>query len=171
LGYLKLRLQGRRVISHEGELLKVWSDKLTPDPVVAAKIERYKRQVAPQVGEVVGRMPVRLVRDYNRESSLGSFVADIMREVSRAEVAFENAGGLRADLPEGEVTKGHVLDALPFLNTLVVCEMTGAQIREVLEQGLSLERGLIQVSGLRAAYDLSRPVGSVWLNCKSAAPR
>ena len=52
-----------------------------------------------------------------------------------------------------------MLDALPFVNTLVVCEMSGAQIREALEQGLSLERGLIQVSGLRAVYDLSRPVG------------
>jgi 5'-nucleotidase / UDP-sugar diphosphatase len=37
--------------------------------------------------------------------------------------------------------------------------MTGAQIREVLEQGLSLERGLIQVSGLAASYDLGNPVG------------
>src|SRR5262249_1138909 len=85
--------------------------------------------------------------------------ADVMREMSGADVAFENAGGLRADLPQGNVTNGNVLDALPFLNSLVVCEMTGAQIREVLEQGLTLERGLIQVSGLRATYDLSRPAG------------
>jgi 2',3'-cyclic-nucleotide 2'-phosphodiesterase (5'-nucleotidase family) len=56
------------------------------------------------------------------------------------------------------VTNGNVLDALPFVNTLVVCEMTGAEIREVLEQGLTLERGLIQVSGLRGTYDLKRPV-------------
>src|SRR5262249_14540552 len=65
---------------------------------------------------------------------------------------------LRADLPQGAVTNGNVLDALPFVNTLVVCEMTGAEIREVLEQGLTLERGLIQVSGLRATYDLTRQV-------------
>jgi 2',3'-cyclic-nucleotide 2'-phosphodiesterase (5'-nucleotidase family) len=52
-----------------------------------------------------------------------------------------------------------VLDTLPFLNTLVTCEMTGAQIREVLEQGLTLERGLIQVSGLTASYDLRKPAG------------
>lgn len=159
LGYLKLRFRGGKVISHEGELLKVWSDKLTPDPVVAAKIQRYKNQVAPVIGKVVGRSKVRLVRDYNRESTLGSFVADVMREVSGADVAFENAGGLRADLPEGEVTNGNVLDALPFLNSLVVCEMTGAQIRQVLEQGFTLERGMMQVSGLRATYDMSRPAG------------
>ena len=158
LGYLKLTLRAKKLVSHEGELLKVWSDKLLPDPVVEAKIEHYKQQVAPQIGKVVGKSKTRLVRDYNAESSLGSFVADVMREVSGADIAIENAGGLRADLPEGLVTNGNVLDSLPFLNTLVVCEMTGVEIREVLEQGLSLERGLVQVSGLRATYDLSRPI-------------
>lgn len=159
LGYLKLHLKGKKIISHEGELLKVWSDQLTPDPVVAAKVELYKQKVAPEIGGVVGRASVRLVRDYRAESLLGAFVADVMRTVSGTEVGITNAGGLRADLPQGPVTKGNVLDALPFLNTVVICEMTGAQIREVLEQGFTLERGMIQVSGLRARYDMSRPSG------------
>lgn len=160
LGYLKLRLAGGKVAAHSGELLKVWSDQLPPDPLVAAKLARYKRQVAAEIAQPVGRLRERLVRDYNDESSLGDFVADVMRETAGADAAFENAGGLRADLPRGTVTNGDVLDALPFLNTLVTCEMTGAQIRAVLEQGLSLERGLVQISGLRVHYDLSRPVGS-----------
>ena len=157
LGYLKLRLRGRKVVAHQGQLLKVWSDRLTPDPTVAAKIQRYKQQVAPQIGEVVGRTPVRLIRDYRAESLLGAFVADVMRAQSGADIAFENAGGLRADIPQGAITKGDVLDALPFVNTLVVCDMTGAQIRAVLEQSFTLTRGMMQVSGLRATYDMRRP--------------
>lgn len=160
LGYLKVKVNGGKVVSHEGELLKVWSDQLEPDPVVAAKIAKYKKMLAPKIGIVQGRLEKRLVRDYNRESSLGNFVADVMKDISGAEAAVTNAGGLRADLPEGEVTNGNVLDALPFVNTVVVCEMTGAQIKEVMEQGFSLERGMIQVSGLKAIYDMSRPVGS-----------
>jgi 5'-nucleotidase/UDP-sugar diphosphatase len=159
LGYLRLSVREKKIVRHEGVLLKVWSDKLTPNPAIAAKVRRYKEQVAPIIGKVVGRSAVRLVRDYNHESLLGSFVADVMREEGGAEIAFENAGGLRADLPEGTVTNGNILDALPFLNSLVVCEMTGAQIREVIEQGLSLERGLIQASGLRATYDITKQNG------------
>ena len=160
LGYLKVKVNGGKVVSHEGELMKVWSDQLSPDSVVAAKIAKYKKLLAPKIGIVQGRLEKRLVRDYNRESSLGNFVADVMKEISGAQAAVTNAGGLRADLPEGEVTNGNVLDALPFVNTVVVCEMTGAQIREVMEQGFSLERGMIQVSGLKAVYDMSKPVGS-----------
>jgi 2',3'-cyclic-nucleotide 2'-phosphodiesterase (5'-nucleotidase family) len=157
LGYLKLRLKGRKVLAHQGELLKVWSDKLAPDPAVTAKVQSYKTQVAPLIGKVVGKSKVRLTRDYNAESTLGSFVADVMREESGADVAFENAGGLRADLPQGTITNGDVLDALPFLNSLVVCEMTGAQIMDILQQSFSLERGMMQVSGLKATYVTNLP--------------
>jgi len=159
LGYLKLSLSGGKVVGHEGRLIPVWSDQIEPDAKVVARLEPYRRLKAAAVGEVVGTASVRLVRDYRAESSLGCFVADVMRERSGAEIALTNAGGLRADLPEGPVTRGDVVDALPFVNSLVTLEMTGSQIRAVVERGLSLERGLIQVSGLRAVYDLGRPVG------------
>lgn len=159
LGYLKLRLSGGKVASHEGRLIVVKSDELPEDPEVVARLAPFRKAAEPTIGQVVGRSEGRLVRDYNRESSLGGFVADVMREAAGAEIAFQNAGGLRADLPEGAVTKANVLDALPFVNSLVTLEMSGALVREVLEQGLTLERGLIQVSGINATYDLSRPPG------------
>lgn len=160
LGYLKLTLNGKKIVAHSGELLKVWSDRFKPDAEVARKIAFYKQQTAAQIGVVQGVLQQRLVRDYNRESSLGNFVTDVLREVTGAEIGLTNAGGLRADLPAGEVTNGNVYDALPFVNSLVVCEMTGKQLKEVLEQGFSLERGMVQVSGLTARYDLSKPIGA-----------
>jgi 5'-nucleotidase / UDP-sugar diphosphatase len=132
---------------------------LTPDPVVAAKLAYNKRLLAPQIGEVLGVNEKRLVRDYRAESTLGSFVADVMRERAKADIAIENAGGLRWDIPAGEINKGHVLDALPFLNYLSVYVLTGVQIREVLEHSFSLIHGMAQVSGLRAVYDTRRPEG------------
>lgn len=159
LGLLRLTMQGKKVVARQGELVKVWSDRLAPDAEVAAKLAAYKQLVAPQIGETLGRSKSRLVRDYRAESSLGSLVADVMREYAHADIAIENAGGLRWDIPAGEVNKGHVLDALPFLNYLWTYQLTAAQIREVLEQSLGLLHGMAQVSGLRAVYDLRRPPG------------
>jgi 2',3'-cyclic-nucleotide 2'-phosphodiesterase/3'-nucleotidase len=60
-------------------------------------------------------------------------------------------------LPEGEIALVDLLDTYPFVDELVVLGMTGAQIRRVLEQSLTLERGLLQVSGIEIVYDLSKP--------------
>jgi 2',3'-cyclic-nucleotide 2'-phosphodiesterase (5'-nucleotidase family) len=159
LGYLRVKVRDGKVAGHDGRLLEVRSDELPPDPVVEARLAPYREAAGPVIGEVVGTLSRRLVRDYLAESSLGDFVADVMRETSGADAAFENAGGLRADLPAGAVTRGHVLDALPFVNSVVTMELTGAQIRAVIEQGLTLERGMVQVSGVRASYDLTLPPG------------
>lgn len=159
LGYLKLKVSDGKITSSKGELLKVWSDKYSPDAGVLAKIKEYRKKSAPEIGQYLGFLKTRLVRDYQRESSLGCFVADVIREAGNADVGFENAGGIRADIPAGEVTNGNVLDALPFFNRLSVLDMSGSEIKKVLEQGFSLERGMMQVSGLTAWYDMSKPVG------------
>ena len=160
LGVLRLTVRGGRVISHQGELLKTWSEKVEPDPAVAAVVDKYARQVAPLAGKPLFALGRRLYRAYNGESPLGNLTADAMREATGAEVALQNAGGLRADLPEGPITEGHVLDVLPFVNTLDTYRLTGAQLLEILGQSVTLERGMMQVSGLRMEYDLERPIGS-----------
>lgn len=161
LGFLRLQVDTDtgKVVHHEGRLLKTFSAKYPPDPFLHEKMEAYKQRYQDQIGVVLGRLEERLIRKYVEESSLGNFTCDVILEHTGADLAFNNAGGLRADLPRGEVTNGHVHDSLPFLNTAVVVEMNGAQIREVLEQSLTMERGMMQVAGLRAVYDLSRPIG------------
>lgn len=160
LGRLQLRIENRAVVSHRGELLTVWSDRLPPHAGVTARMAHYTRAIAEQIGPPIGRATSRLTRRYHKESLLGNYVADVMRARVRADVAITNAGGLRADLPEGVLTRAHVLDALPFLNTIVALELRGADLREITEHGLSLERGMLQVGGLEARYDMTRPVGS-----------
>jgi len=159
LGVLQLTVADRKVVAHRGELLKVWSDELPPHPAVAARVGHYQKLVAAEIGPEIGRATRRLVRKYNAESPLGSFVADVIRERAGCDVGVTNAGGLRADLPEGGLHRGHVLDALPFVNTVVGLELSGRDLRGVVEQGVSLAAGMCQVSGVRAVYDLARPPG------------
>ncbi len=159
LGRVKLKLRDRRAVAHEANLLKVWSDELPPHPLVTQRIEHFRSVVAAEIGPPIGRAEVRLTRKYNRESPLGCFVADAMRDAGQADIAVTNAGGLRADIPAGELTRAHVLDAFPFVDRIVTVEIAGRDLRGVLEQGCSLQSGLIQVAGLRAVYDLRRPVG------------
>jgi 5'-nucleotidase len=147
---------------------------VTPDlpeaPAVAALVAGWGRRLAEQLGpdEVLGRTRVPLdglesaVR--SRETNLGNLVADAIREAAGAEVALMNAGGIRLDdvLRPGPIHKTDVHAVLLFDNRVARLRLTGAQLREVLDQavGQAGKGAFLQVSGLRVRYDASRPAGS-----------
>ena len=94
-------------------------------------------------GRAVASAPVpgqSLPENRGGESTLGNLVADVQlwslnedgtRDV---DIAFMNPGGLRADLAGGEVTYREAADVQPFANTLVTLDLTGAQVKSVLEE-------------------------------------
>jgi 5'-nucleotidase/UDP-sugar diphosphatase len=160
LGYLKLTIDKTKgeIISHEGRLIPVDSDKLEPHPVVAKKLAEYRSRF-PELYILIGMTEGRMNRRYNEESDVGNLFADILREATAAQISLINSGALRRDLPQGQIRRVDLLDVFPFTDHVVTLTFTGKQLREVLEQSLSLERGILQVSGLNVAYDLGKPKG------------
>jgi len=159
LGVLRLSYdrQARKIVSHSGSLVRMMPGVFPTPPQVEEVVARWVAESNRLGGEVLGSAAVQLNREYNGESALGDTIADAMRWKSGAQIAFENAGGIRGDIAAGPVTRNQVVAAAPFINSLVTMNLTGAQIREVLEQSLTLKVGMMQVSGVRVAYDLSRP--------------
>jgi len=161
LGLLQLELHTSSdhrptIRHHTGKLIAVNSDVLAPHSVVQAKLERYRAQHA-HIYEQLGTAEVDITRRYYRESDLGNLFADILRKATQTPIALMPSGALRKDIAAGAVRKVDLLDAFPFEDHMAVVELTGSQLLNVLEQGLSLERGLLQVSGLQITYDPSAP--------------
>ncbi|MEZ4414865.1 MAG: bifunctional UDP-sugar hydrolase/5'-nucleotidase [Gemmatimonadota bacterium] len=166
VGRVRLALDGGRVTGHEVDLLPVESDRIPAHPAVTARVAQYRARVAPEIGPPVGSAAARFTRKYHLESTLGALCADVMRTRAGSEVALTNAGGLRADLPEGAIDRGHILDAFPFLNDSVTLDLPGGALWGALEQGCSLEAGMVQASGIEVRYDPRRPVGSRILSAR-----
>jgi 2',3'-cyclic-nucleotide 2'-phosphodiesterase (5'-nucleotidase family) len=145
-------------VERRARLLNTYADEVTPDSVLAARVAGWNVRVAALAATPVGRNARALTRGRGGESTLGDLVADAMRAEAKADLAFTNSGGLRADLAEGPITKGSVYEVIPFDNTLVVVKLTGGQVRSLLEDGLGHSR-VSQQSGLRYRFDLSRPAG------------
>ncbi len=86
------------------------------------------------------------------ETNMGDFVADAYRELTGADVAFANGGGIRAEIKAGEVTRKSLMDINPWNNSMCVIKVTGQQILDALEHGARLypenSGGFLQVSGL-----------------------
>ncbi len=160
LGYLSLTLDNddRSIVDHDGRLVPVDPALYAPDPIVAAKLAEYRRAF-PELRDIIGKTAARFNRRYIEESDIGNFFADAFVAIAETDVAFVHGGSLRKDLPAGNLRRVDLLDAYPFVDDVVVKEMTGAQIREALEQSFTLERGLLQLAGLTVTYDLSKPEG------------
>ncbi len=160
LGYLQLTLDPdtRDVVSHNGTLVPVDPALHSPDPVILAKLAEYREQY-PEIREVVGKTAARMNRRYIEESDVGHLFADAFVAIAQTDIAFIHSGSLRKDLPGGDVRIVDLLDTYPFVDDVIVKDMSGEQIRRALEQSLTLERGLLQVSGLEVTYDLTRPLG------------
>ncbi|MGE5549275.1 MAG: bifunctional metallophosphatase/5'-nucleotidase [Bacteroidota bacterium] len=162
LGWIELHYNpdAKRVIRSDQRCIKALAGEVAPDPIVAAIVDKYETAVAPLKNEAIGRVKVDLRRNYEGESSLGNLIADIMRAAAGTDFAFTNAGGIRADLEAGEITVGQIYEVMPFDNTLVTMVLTGAQVKEVLEAGATLFKGMVQLSGLEFAYDPRQPAGN-----------
>lgn len=80
------------------------------------------------------------VEDRAAESTISNLVANMLREQlsdpqrGGAQIGVQNSGGNRADLDEGDITYSEAAAVLPFANTLVTADFTGAQFKTLLEQ-------------------------------------
>jgi len=103
------------------------------DPDMLRKLAPYKEKVATLQNASLGaEAAVDLIR--GTATDPGPIIADAyLARIPRAQLALVGAGGIRHDILAGPVTLGDVMAVSPFNNTLVVMDITGAQLKEALE--------------------------------------
>lgn len=98
------------------------------------------------------------------ETNLGNMIAEALLDVSGADVALTNGGGIRTSIDAGEVTKGEVLTVLPFGNTVRVIELSGADITAAIENGITdypeAKGAFPHIAGMMVEFDATKEAGS-----------
>ena len=163
--------RGKKSLSVLPEWRLVATAGVEPDPEVQALVDRYEARLDKELGVVIGTTSVELdtrrssVR--TRETNFGNLIAEAMRRGVGAEVGLTNGGGIRGDrtyASGSELTRKDILTELPFGNTVVLMELSGADLRAALENGVSrVEDGagrFPQIAGLTLVYDRAAPAGS-----------
>ena len=130
---------------------------VAPDAAVSAIVAPYLQRVAEKRNQKLGITTTAIfTRIYSRESALGNFLTDALRDWADADIAFINSGGIRAALRAGELVYGDIFEVSPFDNYPTIVMMSGAQITEALRSTSGGERGILQTSGLRYVIDEAR---------------
>ncbi len=139
-------------------------------------IEKLKHDVVGKASAdlIHVRLPGEKDSDSNKILKYGSMLAPLVAESmlekaekdGGAELAIQNAGGVRRSLYKGDITVGDIYEVLPFGNTLVVIDMKGSEIKDTLES--AIDRSLIKhtnsgafpyLAGARMFLDITKPKG------------
>jgi 5'-nucleotidase/UDP-sugar diphosphatase len=167
-----------------------------PDAAAAATLLSYATQVEAKKAELIGQASesLCLVRvpgeTTNRSGGVagcenantlarGSDAAQVVAEAFlagslRADVAIQNAGGVRIAVPAGPISLNTAFTLLPFTNVLVELPMTGEQLVAVLEDAVANHLDAAQsngshpyAAGLRWNLDMSQPRGARFSNVQA----
>jgi 2',3'-cyclic-nucleotide 2'-phosphodiesterase (5'-nucleotidase family) len=103
------------------------------------------------------------------ESTAGNLLTDVCRHVTGASMAFYNSGGIRQDIMPGNITIGLVFEMIPFESNIVTVDLTGKNIKDLMERSAILQgeidqsgepsKGSLQISGIKVTVDRKKPVG------------
>lgn len=131
-------------------------DYTSVDSSLWQNILPYKTKLDAEVNILIGKSSKAISKD-QPEGLLGNFVADLSLEESnkhfypsdnkKIDFCFLNNGGLRAALPEGDITKRNVFEVMPFENELIVLTVDGSQVKQLLNYIVS--KNGIPVAGIR----------------------
>jgi 2',3'-cyclic-nucleotide 2'-phosphodiesterase len=159
------------VTSAKGEIVNITREGVTPDAEIEKMVKDYQDQNASVMNAPVGKTDADITRATTPagESALGNLIADGMRETMKTDFAFMNSGGIRNEMPAGNVTYGSMFSIQPFGNVLIKMTLTGAQMKELLnQQWTATGQKIGQVSGFTYSYDMSKPVGQRIVEIKKA---
>jgi 5'-nucleotidase / UDP-sugar diphosphatase len=162
----------------------------SPDPAAQAILDTFRAAVAELeqavIGEATENLCLERIPNQGRSNIPGcreqtavhggdiqQLVTEAFRQRSfEADIAIQNAGGVRVDIPAGPITIADAYVLLPFANTMVNLEMTGAEIKQVIEEAGAFlasdpaanSGAYPYAAGLRWDADLSAPTGQRFTN-------
>lgn len=141
-----------------------------PDARLGKVIDHYRAPMEQVANQLLGSSSVDFVgrhaADAENLHSMGNLIADITlaftRETDKADAALVNRGGMRADLPKGEIRYKDLNTVLPFDSTISVVELSGEELLETLEMAVSEAGGesygaYPHVAGMTVAHCAAQP--------------
>jgi 5'-nucleotidase/UDP-sugar diphosphatase len=130
----------------DGEKVRVFVDKeIVADETLKAMLEPYQNKGQEQLMQVIGNADEVFVgaREQVRtsETNLGNLIALAQMARVQADLGIMNSGGIRDDMPAGDITYKDVLKVQPFANAVAYVDLTGAELMPYLEVAANKESG------------------------------
>ncbi len=168
LGIVNLMVKDGMVTAEASLFSKEAAADVTPNAAIVSVIDEVKAENEVITNVKVASTTVTLDGERGQvragETNLGNMIADAMIDVTGADVAITNGGGIRASINPGDITKGDVITVLPFGNYVMTKEIKGSDILAAIEHGIDsypeTKGAFPHISGMRVEFDPNQPAGS-----------
>ncbi|MDD3050933.1 MAG: 5'-nucleotidase, partial [Candidatus Cloacimonetes bacterium] len=165
IGHLTLKIdkETKTVSGYEmpslrnGLLVTLFEDEWIPEQAIADTILIMQKLAEKGMDEVIGYSNTYLSKNSrDAQNAIGNMVCDAMRIQTTADFSFLNLGGVRSEINKGPITYRNVFDVMPFDNQVIVMEIDGKFLKEIIEMRVSGSRHGLLVSGVEVVYSRKR---------------
>ena len=157
---VKIKVKDKKVVGKESVVLNLKKTR-KENPEIKAMLDEFND--APVLNEAIAMAKTR----FENPEEIGCMLCDALREISGADFAFQNTGGVRVNyLKKGPITVKDVYSIDPFNNDVVVYQMTGGQVKKFILNSFRKNGGYPSfVSGM--TYKMSDDGSNVWITMKN----
>jgi len=167
VGQLDLNINNARVSAFKQTLFPVRSDKVKPDPVIAAMIKKLRAPYKAELERVIGETKTLLYRQGTWQSTADNLVSDALHARTRQDITITQPGRYGATILPGPITVEDIYNLVPTEAPVYHMKLQGKSLRKMLEGAVDnvvtdneLERiggNMWRFSGLELSIDLSQP--------------
>lgn len=156
----------KATVSHEVVNLRDYTRQPQVWRQVSDYSQRLNKLLEHELGQTMTALDTRRQIIRTQETAFANFVADAVRHKMAAEVALLNSGTIRGELqyqPQQIITRRHIARELPYKSHVVTTTVTGAELRQALENGFSdyhqLKGRFPVFSGMKVVFNSDLPRG------------
>ncbi|NJM42874.1 MAG: bifunctional UDP-sugar hydrolase/5'-nucleotidase [Brachymonas sp.] len=123
----------------------VYTTEIKEDPTMLALLQPFQDKgraaLDVQVGESDGVLNGTRNDVRSKPTNMGVFIASVMMQKAKADLAIMNSGGVRDSMPAGKLSYKDVLKVQPFGNQLVSIDLKGNELMNYLNAAAKMSAG------------------------------
>jgi 5'-nucleotidase / UDP-sugar diphosphatase len=163
LAILEIDQRTRTIVGYDlpatdSGLLLLTQDQFWPHQEIYASIKEVQDEIEKGYDEMLGITEYPLTRGQG-EAPLNNLICDAMIAATGADFSFTNFGGIRAEIRMGAITPRDIFKVLPFGNSIVVLQLQGSFLRQLIENRIAGNRSGLAIGGGRIFYERDRDDG------------
>ena len=142
---------------NEGVMVTLFEDEFIPDEVIADTILVMQKIAEVGMDEIIGEASMNITKiGSGPQNLIGNLVCEAMKDYTGADFSFMNLGGIRDELLSGPISYRDVFSVMPFDNQIVLIEVDGRFLKEIIETRVSGSRHGLRTAGIQVVINRKR---------------